>query len=311
MVQVDVFWSYGIGASLGLAAGRQALARRKLPREAPAEVGGGPGPGSRWTDPFLMRTLLLLALVFAPSGLYLLWNFASWETMHEGTKDMPAWLVCLFGITNVTQGLLGYVVVERLLSAGRSYLAYLQVVAAYFAMLFVLVHGWDGTGFQRFFSPDRAAFESWSGDWAAWLTSDVALTLLAMGAVLVPLLVGLQVAWLRQGHRLAGVAGAPGPVALALLVLATVFAAGLGLAVVAAVLINTLGPALGVPLAVAAVAAAALSGGPVHALYARMRPAGAEPSVSGTPAPRGPGGSPGGRRSPGPGKQPGASPGTP
>ena len=136
--------------------------------------------------------------MFAPSGLYLVWEFTSWETMHAGTRAMPAWLVCLFAITNVTQGLLGYWVTQRLLRAGRPYLAYLQVVAAYFAMFFVLVHGWDGKGYQRFFSPTHEDFMAWDGDWASWFTSDVALTLAAMGLVLVPLLVGMQVSWLRE-----------------------------------------------------------------------------------------------------------------
>jgi hypothetical protein len=58
MVQVDVFWSYGIGAGLGIASSRRA-------------------PESRWSDPYLMKTLPFLALVFAPSGLYLLWSFPS------------------------------------------------------------------------------------------------------------------------------------------------------------------------------------------------------------------------------------------
>lgn len=255
MVQVDVFWSYGIGAGLGLAAGRQVMARRAERREARDDA-----------DPFLMRTLLFLALVFAPSGLYLVWEFTSWETMHAGDRSMPAWLVCLFAITNVTQGLLGYWVVQRLLRAGRSYLAYLQVVAAYLAMFFVLVHGWDGKGYQRFFSPTHEDFLAWDGDWSAWFTSDVALTLAAMGVVLVPLLVGMQVSWLRAGQRRAGIQPLP-PAAVAALALAPVFLAGLGLAVVAAVLINTLGPLLGVPAAVLVVAAVLVPRGPVHALY--------------------------------------------
>ena len=273
MVQVDVFWSYGIGASLGLAAGRQVLARREKPAEA------------READPYLMKTLLFLALVFAPSGLYLVWEFTSWETMHAGTKAMPAWLVCLFAITNVTQGLLAYLVAGRLLRAGRPYLAYLQVVAAYFAMFFVLVHGWDGKGYQRFFSPTRDDFLAWDGDWSAWFTSDVALTLAAMGVVLVPLLVGMQVSWLRGGQRLAGVEPLP-PARVAALVLAPVFAGGLGLAVVAAVLVNTLGPPAGIPVALLVLAAALAPRGPLHALYRslwRSSSTGPNPSASAAP----------------------------
>jgi hypothetical protein len=274
MVQVDVFWSYGIGAGLGLAAGRQVLARREKPADA------------READPYLMKTLLFLALVFAPSGLYLVWEFTSWETMHAGTRAMPAWLVCLFAITNVTQGLLAYVVVGRLLRAGRPYLAYLQVVAAYFAMFFVLVHGWDGKGYQRFFSPTHADFLAWNGDWSSWFTSDVALTLAAMGVVLVPLLVGMQVSWLREGYRLAGIEPLA-PARIAALVLAPVFVGGLGLAVAAALLVNTLGAPLGVTVAIVVVAAALAPRGPLHALYRslwRSSSTGVKPSDSAAPA---------------------------
>jgi hypothetical protein len=240
MVQVDVFWSYAIGAGLGVAAADRA------PRE----------PASRWSDPFLLKTLLFLALVFAPSGLYLLWAFPSWETMHAGTRDMPAWLVCLFGVTNVTQGLLGYLVAQRLMRAGRTYLAYLQHVWAYLAMFLVLVHGWDGKGYQRFLSPTHSDFVAWNGDWLAWLTSPVALTLLAMGAVLVPLLLGMQVAWL----------GRPNPARACALWLASVFGAALAPAIACSLLLHALGTVAGAVASVALLALVYAPGGPVHRL---------------------------------------------
>jgi hypothetical protein len=246
MVQVDVLWSYAIGAGLGVAASR----------EAPV------APGSRWSDPNLMKTLLFLALVFAPSGLYLLWEFPSWETMHAGTRDMPAWLVCLFGVTNVTQGLLGYLVAQRLMRAGRTYPAFLQHVAGYVAMFLVLVHGWDGKGYQRFFSPTQADFLAWDGEWQAWLTSPVALTLLAMGAVLVPLLLRMQVAWL----------GEPGGAArLCALWLAAVFAAALAPAIACSLLLHGLGSAAGAVASVALLAGVYAPRGPVHRLHRALR----------------------------------------
>jgi hypothetical protein len=263
-----VFWSYGIGAGLGLASAGRAAERDESP----------------WSDPFLMKTLLFLALVFAPSGLYLLWAFPSWETMHAGTKDMPAWLVCLFGITNVTQGLLGYLVAQRLMRAGRTYLAYLQTVAAYLAMFLVLVHGWDGKGYQRFFSPTHADFVAWSGDWQAWVTSPVAFTLLAMGAVLVPLLLGMQVAWL--GH--------PNPARACALWLASVFGAALAPAVAISLLLHALGTVAGAVASVALLALVYAPGGPVHRLGlslvgrgsgARARPA-ASAAAAAAPAAR-------------------------
>ena len=107
MVQVDVFWSYGLGATFAAASSRQLLARRRAATAAEAapvaEPQVGPPAHSRWRDPYLLRTLLFLALIFGPSGVYLVWAFPSWETMHVGTKDMPAWLVTLFAVTNITQ----------------------------------------------------------------------------------------------------------------------------------------------------------------------------------------------------------------
>ena len=254
MVQVDVFWSYGLGSTLAVASSRQILARRK------AAI-------SRLADPYLLRTLLFLALIFAPSGVYLVWQFPSWETMHVGDRDMPGWLIAGFAITNVTQGLLGYWVVERLIAAGRSYLAYLQIVLPYLAMFFILVHGWDGKGYQRFFSATHSDFVSWHGDWTAWLSSDVALTLLAMGVVLVPTLLSAVASWHRDGYALAP-AGTrqPGIARIVVLSLATVFAAGLGLAVASSLVIHAFGTP-GIPAAVLLVGGALLPGGPVHALY--------------------------------------------
>ena len=277
MVQVDVFWSYGLGATFAVASSRQLLARRRAERSQvkPAEPRAEPGGTERshparglFSDRHLVGALLFLALIFAPSGVYLVWEFPSWETMHAGDREMPGWLIATFAITNVTQGLLAFWVVDRLLAAGRSYLAYLQIVFAYIGMFFILVHGWDGQGYQRFFSETRADFLAWDGDWSAWLTSDVALTLLVMGAVLVPILLWLAVSWQRQGYSLAAPdARRPGRAAIAGLVLATVFLAGLGLAVVASLLIHGLGDAAGIPSAIAVVALALVPGGPVHALF--------------------------------------------
>lgn len=193
MVQVDVFWSYGIGAGLGLASaagGAKVEKVRDLLRSAPA-----------------FQTLLFLAIVFAPSGFVLLWAFPSWETMHVGTRELPPWLVAIFGVTNITQGLLGFGVARWLSARGKAFGAYLHWVGGYFGMFFILVHGWDGTGYQRFFSPSREALTGWTWSTAAaWLTSDVAITLMVMGVVLIPWLVGLTVSWLRQGGRAPGAA---------------------------------------------------------------------------------------------------------
>ena len=77
MVQVDVFWSYAIGSGLAVAASRQLRARRTIPAAERAPL---------TETPWFNHTLLFLALLFAPSGLYLLWEFPSWETMHAGDR---------------------------------------------------------------------------------------------------------------------------------------------------------------------------------------------------------------------------------
>lgn len=193
MVQVDVFWSYGIGAGLGLASAARGVKVEKL--------------GDLVQSRPAFHTLLFLAIVFAPSGFVLLWNFPSWETMHVGTRDLPGWLVAIFGVTNITQGLLGFVVARALAARGKAFSAYLHWVSGYFGMFFILVHGWDGTGYQRFFSPTREALTGWTWSTAAgWVTSDVAITLMVMGVVLIPWLVGLTVSWLRESGRAPGAA---------------------------------------------------------------------------------------------------------
>ena len=234
MVQVDVFWSYGIGAGLGLASAHRATAKEKI--------------GAALKSPDGFHTLLFLALVFAPSGFVLLWSFPSWETMHVGTHAMPGWWVALFGITNITQGLLGFVIARALAARGHAYFGYLQWVGGYFGMFFILVHGWDGSGYQRFFSPTRAALDGWTWQTAVgWLTSDVAITLAVMGVVLVPWLVGLTVCWLREGQRAPANAVGLGASVLALLILIVP-----ALAISLSLTVRQLGPVLGTPAWLAA-----------------------------------------------------------
>ena len=177
MVQVDAFWAYGIGAGFAVANARQ------LRSEA-----------QPLTTASFREALLFLAVLFAPSGICLLWAFPSWETMHVGDRNMPAWLVTAFAATNVTQGILGFWAASRFIARGKAYGAYLQWLAAYFCMFFVLVHGWDGSGYRRFFSPTREALGTWTWHTAAtWVTSDVAITLGILGVFIVPgIVVGMS-----------------------------------------------------------------------------------------------------------------------
>lgn len=193
MVEVDVFWSYGIGAGFAFASSRAA---KRMPFKQ-----------ATFESLHFRNTLLYLALIFAPSGVALVWGFPSWETMHLGTRDMPHWLVGLFAVTNVSQGILGFAVTRWLSARGRVFEAYLQWVAGYFLMFFILVHGWDGTGYQRFFSPTPEHLAHWT--WATvptWLTSGVAATLIVEGVFVIPPILYFMSTWLVEGRR-----GAAGP----------------------------------------------------------------------------------------------------
>ncbi len=185
MVQVDVFWAYGLGASLGAMAGRQ-LKEEDQPF---------------YTHHFV-KTLIFLSLFWAPTGLLLLLTHPSWECMQvpDALSDLPTWLVLGFGITNITQGILGFWVTVQLFKKGQYYLAHLNWLAGYLGMFFILVYGWDGLGWDRFLY-DRDMFPG-SPAWHAglgltvterisFLWSGVALTLYTAGLILIPPLVFL------------------------------------------------------------------------------------------------------------------------
>lgn len=186
MVQVDVFWGYGWGASLAAAAGRSLL----------REEAGRP-----FQSRFFVLTLVFLSLCWAPTGMLLLLRHPSWETMQVATSfsAMSEWLVLAFGITNVTQGMLGYSIGKRLLAQGRDYAAQLNWLFGYFGMFFILLYGWDGLGYDRFLydrdmlpgSPawiPGAATGNIGAMAALWkfLASSVSRTLYIDGAYLLP-----------------------------------------------------------------------------------------------------------------------------
>lgn len=269
MVQVDVFWSFGIGAGIALA-NAQGLRLAHLPRNDAATT------HVAWGDP-LRDTLLFLSVAFAPSGLYLLTAFPSWETMHVARSfaDLPPWLVTVFAATNVTQGIAGYKLAEWAIRRDRAYGAFLGWIAGYFAMFFTLVHGWDGTGYKRFFSATPAQLPGWTwADAAAFPGSPVGLTLLAMGVVIVPWLLLVMAAPLKAGYaldpdpavRARGAGRTVGGLALAVLFVNTIVV--IALAVVASAAVHLLGWVLG------ALASAALGWalfrpgtGPMHRVY--------------------------------------------
>ena len=238
MVQVDVFWTYALGASFAAAAGRQ------ISEEA--EDGASP-----FRSPFYVRTLLYLSILFGPSGVYLCWAFPGWETMFAGDREMPAWIVTLFCMTNITQGILGYWIASKLVSRGRLYWAHLQWIFGYIAMFFILVHGWDGTGYQRFFY--AGTIEEWRAGvhypiWA-FAYCKVALSLYGMGVILLPIMFFMMSGWMMEGYRLGRVdpqrAAEMTRWSLSKVMLRIIFVYSLGSAIAASLLIHLLGWLLG------------------------------------------------------------------
>lgn len=173
MVQVDIFWSYGLSAGLALAGHRQI-------KKAPT-----------WWDnkPFLFTTLWT-ATIFAPSGIFLLWSFPGWETMFVASnhQSIPAWLVTLFSVTNVTQGILGFYVTAYFIRKNKWTAATAQTIWSHAAMLFILIFGWDGSGFRRFLYAGTG--EEWhSGvhyDLSAFFSGPVFYALLGLGVAFLP-----------------------------------------------------------------------------------------------------------------------------
>jgi hypothetical protein len=263
MVQVDIFWSYAIGAGFSLAAYRQLqqlgsgvsvnrakTAKRVADKSARNRIISKPNP---FENAYFIKSLLYLALLFAPSGIYLLWAFPSWETMHvfADKAAIPAWLVVIFAITNVTQGILGYWVTYKLTTLKKHYAAFLQPFIGYFLMFFILVNGWDNKGYQRFLSATGEDFLRW--DWSvglSWLKSDVALTLGVMGIIIIPVMLYWLSTWTKEGYTIGENvdqerAARMSPLKLTALLLLMVFGVCLGFAVLAAFLINVLGWWLG------------------------------------------------------------------
>ncbi len=173
MVQVDVFWSYGLASGLTLAAGTR-LKREKSP----------------WYNKYFVMNLLWITLFFAPSGLYLLWEFPYWETMFLARNHLsiPSWLVTIFGITNVTQGILGYYVTRHFILKDNFKAARFQTIWSHLAMLFILVFGWDGSGWKRFTYAGNGDdwFNQVPMEWTQFFSSPVFYTLLGMGVILIP-----------------------------------------------------------------------------------------------------------------------------
>jgi len=241
MVQVDVFWTYALGAGFAAAAGRQLRGADK--------EGATP-----FQSPYFLRTLLFLSILFVPSGACLLWAFPGWETMFAGDRTLPAWLVTLFCVTNITQGILGFWVAGKLVEKGRLYWAHLQWVFGYLVMFFILVHGWDGTGWRRFFYAGN--IDDWRAgvDYPiyAFAYSDVALTLYAFGVIILPVMFIWMSTWMKEGYRLGEVDpqrdSETSKGSLTKTILKIIFLYTLGSAIIASLLVHLIGWIAGLPI---------------------------------------------------------------
>ncbi|UCD84184.1 MAG: hypothetical protein JSU92_13025 [Deltaproteobacteria bacterium] len=264
MVQVDIFWSFAIGAGFAASAAKQ-LEKEEKPFESKAFI----------------KNLLWLSIFFVPSGATLLWGFPAWETMQVGTyENIPAWLVALFCGTNITQGILGFWVTYRLIRARKIYAANLMWMLGYFCMFFILVHGWDGTGYQRFLYSAK----DWSGNYVPWtpgsysirwVYSPVAVTLYVMGVIMMPFLFRWMFALMKEDYELirAEEPEVESPIRLRPNIGLLVFGYTLGPVIVASLLIHWLGWIFGSGIfVVIAYFALIRRGGLVHAEISKFAP---------------------------------------
>ncbi|MCY0936449.1 hypothetical protein [Streptomyces sp. H34-S4] len=239
----------GIGATFAVAAGRQLQWWERSVR------GEGVRTRSRAAHPYLALTLLYAALLPAPTGVYLLWQNPAWSTMHVARDHDGVWAgFALFYVASVVVGaLLGFLAARLFVLVGAGYWGYLQAVAGYFLLFFTLIHGWDGTGYERLLSADPQAFAGWSADGAAgdpvinrclaFATSGTFLALLTFGTAVIGTMLLAEIGWLVEGWRLPGAAAdlkVPRVIAVAIAgmgVYALPFAGALG----ASVLVRLLG----------------------------------------------------------------------
>jgi hypothetical protein len=230
MVQVDVVWSYAFGASFAAAAAHQ-LKKEDKP----------------FSTKWFVFTLLFLSLLFAPSGIYLLWEHTQWETMQVATckEDLPAWLVTLFAFTNITQGILGYYVSYKLAKSNKLYASHVNWIVAWIIFWFILVCGWDCTGYQRFlYDMSVNNGELWSPGKhmgiSFFYASRVWWTLVVMGCFFAPMLVWGYIRFIRDGLKNVPSINAidyPKPIKILTIIFGTQWIACLGLAIIASLIV--------------------------------------------------------------------------
>ncbi len=179
MLQVDFFWTFAIGAMFAVAAARGLKEEKSI-----------------WVNKYFITLILFMAVFFGATGMVLLWNFPHWETMQvfDFHGQIPLWFILLWFVTNITNPIIAYYWSWHLIKKDQTYEAFLLSLAGYFVFFFVLVFGWDGTGWQRFLydptmhgwsilTPSVGLWTSGITDGLAWFGSNVAITLYILGVV--------------------------------------------------------------------------------------------------------------------------------
>lgn len=233
MVQVDIVWAYAFGASFAAAASKQ-LEKHELP----------------FVSKYFIFTLLFLSLLFVPSGVYLLWEHTQWETMQvaRSKDEIPSWLVTLFVLTNVTQGILGYWVSYKFARAKNYFASHINWIIAWIIFWFILVCGWDCTGYQRFlYDMSVNNGELWVPGKhmgiSFFYASNVWWTLVVMALFFAPMLIYGYVRFIREGIKndpLIPHETIPGPVKIHIIVFGMQWVVCLVLAIVASIVVMQL-----------------------------------------------------------------------
>ncbi|TDA27099.1 MAG: hypothetical protein DSN99_05065 [Archaeoglobi archaeon] len=196
MLQVDVFWVYGIGAMFATAAAAQLK-----------------GTKSMLDSRYFSALLIYLSIIFVPEAIWLTWSFPHWESMHvySSLTDIPTPVVVTFILLDFLIAMIGFWVAYKCITAGRDYLAHVQWFVGYLAFFFILTNGWDCLAWQRFSWDPTVTGSLWEPGKTMLLgfaSSNVAMTLYAMAIpTLLPLIAGGYL-WLRNGFRSAGIANA-------------------------------------------------------------------------------------------------------
>lgn len=187
--QVDVFWSFAVGANLACMAAHE-LAR-------------GDGGRGALINRYFVYTLLFLGVIFNPAGAYLLHAFPYWESMFvfSTTAEMHPILPTVFSSTNVLLGALGFVAARNyIVTYGPTKANFLWVYS--YGIMFAIL----GIGYQRF------TYAGDANDWAEgreftlleFFSSPVFLALAVMSAFVVPALLLPAYTWPRATGMLPG-----------------------------------------------------------------------------------------------------------